>query len=52
MSRVQKPKYFMGLQHREGQSPRAVSVNALWTPRGLELFHVLIPPAPPENCLQ
>lgn len=31
----------MGLQHWEGQSPRAVFVNVPWTPRGLELFHML-----------
>lgn len=41
MSSVQKPEYFMGLQRGEEQSPQAVFVNVLWTPRGLELCHVL-----------
>lgn len=31
----------MGLQHWEGQSPRAVFVKVPWTPRGLEPFHML-----------
>lgn len=59
MSSIQKPKYFMGLQHWEGQSPGAVFVNMLVTPRGLVLFHMpsalCMHPnpqsaAPTENC--
>lgn len=59
MSNVQKPKYFMGLQHWEGQSPRAVFVNMLAIPCGLELFHMpsalctcsnTQSAAPTENC--
>lgn len=45
MSHVQKPKYFMGLQHWEGQSPRAVFANVLAAPRGLEPVHMPAPSA-------
>lgn len=59
MSSIQKPKYFMGLQHWEGQSPQAVFANVLMIPRGLALFHMpsalcmrpnLQSAAPTENC--
>lgn len=59
MSSIQKPKYFMGLQHGEGQSPQALFANVLMIPRGLELFHMpsalctrpnLQSAAPTENC--
>lgn len=41
MSSIQKPKYFMGLQHREGQSPWAVFASVHVVPaRGLDLFHL------------
>lgn len=35
MSGIQKPEYFMGLQHWEGQSPQAVFANVLMIPLAL-----------------
>lgn len=59
MSSIQKPKYFMGLQHWEGQSPGAVFVNACDSTCGLALFRMPSAlcthpnpqhAAPTENC--
>lgn len=41
MSSIQKPEYFMVLQHWEGQSPRAVFASVHVTlPLGLDLLHL------------